>query len=107
VAEFPPGSRGKGLSPRSLEVFDDVGVIDLVLACGVTHLPHRKYRGAEVTAQTDPEADRLATPDTPYPTGPLIPQWRVEQILASDLPTSTSPWNWTPNCATSPRTPIG
>jgi 2-polyprenyl-6-methoxyphenol hydroxylase-like FAD-dependent oxidoreductase len=45
---FPHGSRGKGLSPRSLEVLDDLGVIDRVLAAGVTHLPHRKYRGTEV-----------------------------------------------------------
>jgi choline dehydrogenase-like flavoprotein len=41
--EFPRGSRGKGLSPRSLEVLDDLGLIDQLLKAGVTHLPHRKY----------------------------------------------------------------
>ena len=85
AAEFPGGSRGKGLSPRSLEVFDDLAVIDRILACGVTHMPHRKYRGAEVIAEIDPEAGRVATPDIPYPTGLMIPQWQVERILRERL----------------------
>jgi 2-polyprenyl-6-methoxyphenol hydroxylase-like FAD-dependent oxidoreductase len=83
--EFPAGSRGKGLSPRSLEVLDDLGVIDRVMASGITHLPHRKYRGADVIAEVDPEAGRVSTPHVPYPTGLLIPQWRVEQILRERL----------------------
>ncbi|WP_204056850.1 FAD-dependent oxidoreductase [Microbispora corallina] len=83
--EFPVGSRGKGLTPRSLEVFDDLAVIDKVLASGTTHLPHRKYQGAEVIAEVDPEAGRVPTPDIPYPTGLLIPQWRVEHILRERL----------------------
>ena len=32
--QFPSGSRGKGLSPRSLEVLDDLGVIDRIQASG-------------------------------------------------------------------------
>jgi 2-polyprenyl-6-methoxyphenol hydroxylase-like FAD-dependent oxidoreductase len=82
---FPRGSRGKGLSPRSLEVLDDLGLIDQLLESGVTHLPFRKYRGAEVIAETDPEAGRVVTPDVPYPVGLLIPQWRVEQALRERL----------------------
>ena len=83
--EFPGGSRGKGLSPRSLEVFDDLAVIDRMLASGVTHMLHRKYQGAEVIAETDPEAGRLPAPGIPYPVGLMIPQWRVEQILRERL----------------------
>jgi 2-polyprenyl-6-methoxyphenol hydroxylase-like FAD-dependent oxidoreductase len=83
--EFAGGSRGKGLSPRSLEVLDDLAVIDRVLASGITHLPHRKYQGAEVIAEVDPEAGLVRTPDIPYPTGLMIPQWRVEQILRERL----------------------
>jgi 2-polyprenyl-6-methoxyphenol hydroxylase-like FAD-dependent oxidoreductase len=83
--EFPGGSRGKGLSPRSLEVLDDLAVIDRMLASGITHMPHRKYRGAEVIAEVDPEAGQVPAPDIPYPTGLLIPQWRVEQILRERL----------------------
>jgi 2-polyprenyl-6-methoxyphenol hydroxylase-like FAD-dependent oxidoreductase len=83
--EFPRGSRGKGLSPRTLEVFDDLGVVGPLLKSGLTHLPHRKYRGAEVVAEIDPEAGRVVTPDVPYPTGLMIPQWRVELTLRERL----------------------
>ncbi|GGL06720.1 3-(3-hydroxyphenyl)propionate hydroxylase [Sphaerisporangium melleum] len=83
--DFPTGSRGKGLTPRSLEVFDDFGVIDPILASGVTHMPHRKYQGAEVVAEVDPVAGQVPTPDIPYPVGLMIPQWRVERILRERL----------------------
>ena len=83
--EFPRGSRGKGLSQRSLEVFDDFGVVDRLLGSGTTHLPHRKYRGAEVVDEIDPEAGRVAAPDIPYPTGLMIPQWQVERTLRERL----------------------
>jgi 2-polyprenyl-6-methoxyphenol hydroxylase-like FAD-dependent oxidoreductase len=85
IPEFQAGSRGKGLSPRSLEVFDDLGVVDRMLAAGATHVLHRKYHGTEVVAEVDPEAGRLPTPDVPYPTGLMIPQWRVEQLLRERL----------------------
>jgi 2-polyprenyl-6-methoxyphenol hydroxylase-like FAD-dependent oxidoreductase len=83
--EFPRGSRGKGLTPRSLEVLDDLGVIDRVLESGATHVVFRKYRGADLVAEIDPEAARVPTPDTPYPSSLLIPQWRVEEILRERL----------------------
>ena len=35
------GSRGKGIQPRTLEIFDDLGVIDAILAAG---LPYPKFR---------------------------------------------------------------
>jgi 2-polyprenyl-6-methoxyphenol hydroxylase-like FAD-dependent oxidoreductase len=60
-------------------------VIDRVLASVATHLPHRKYRGAEVVAEVDPEAGLVPTPAVPYPVGLLIPQWRVEQVLRERL----------------------
>ena len=85
VTAFPNGSRGKGLSQRSLEVFDDFGFADQLLKLGTTHLPHRKYRGAEIIAEIDPEADLVATPDVPYPTGLMIPQWQVERTLRGRL----------------------
>jgi hypothetical protein len=61
-----------------------LGVIDTVLAAGITHLPHRKYRGAEVVAEVDPGSRSGADPDVPYPIG-LVPQSRVEQILRHRL----------------------
>ncbi|GLW35829.1 FAD-dependent oxidoreductase [Actinoplanes regularis] len=83
--EFPTGSRGKGLSPRTLEVLDDLGVVDRILASGVSHLRHRKYRGTEVIAEVDPQAGQVPTPEVPYPAALMIPQWRVERILRERL----------------------
>jgi 2-polyprenyl-6-methoxyphenol hydroxylase-like FAD-dependent oxidoreductase len=83
--EYPQGSRGKGLSPRSLEVLDDLGPVDRLLKTGVTHLPFRKYQGTVVIDETDPEADRVVTPDVPYPAGLMIPQPLVEQALRDRL----------------------
>lgn len=83
--EFPGGSRGKGLSPRTLEVLDDLGVAEQALASGVTHMPHRKYRGSEVVAEADPRGEQVPAPGVPYPSGLMIPQWRVEQILRERL----------------------
>ncbi|HKT02574.1 MAG TPA: FAD-dependent monooxygenase, partial [Rugosimonospora sp.] len=85
LPEYPRGSRGKGLTPRTLEVLDDLGVVGAVLASGTTHLPHRKYRGAEVISEVDPDTGREGTPGVPHPDFLMIPQWRVEQILRDRL----------------------
>lgn len=85
VPEFPRGSRGKGLSQRTLEVLDDLGVVDETLASGVTHMRFRKYRRTEVLSEVDPSADAVPTPDVPYPAPLMIPQWRVEEILRARL----------------------
>jgi len=37
----PKGSRGKGLQPRTLEIFEDLGVLDELLAAGTEYPPIR------------------------------------------------------------------
>src|SRR5229473_5049996 len=83
--EYFAGSRGKGLQPRSLEVLDDLGVVDQVLANGRFHLPFRGYDGATVLGDHDMHAGRVPTPDMPYASPLIIPQWRVEEILRNRL----------------------
>ena len=85
VPEYFMGSRGKGLQPRSLEVLEDLGAIDRILANGRFHLPFRGYDGATVLGDHDMHADRFPTPDVPYASPLIIPQWRVEQILRERL----------------------
>jgi 2-polyprenyl-6-methoxyphenol hydroxylase-like FAD-dependent oxidoreductase len=85
AAEYFAGSRGKGLQPRSLEVLEDLGVIDRILANGRFHLPFRGYDGATVLGDHDMHADRVPTPDVPYASPLIIPQWRVEEILRERL----------------------
>jgi len=75
------GSRGKGLQPRSLEILDDLGVVNQILAHGRFHLPFRAYDGATVLGDHDMHEGRHPTPDVPYASTLIIPQWRVEEIL--------------------------
>lgn len=80
-----PGSRGKGLQPRTLEVFEDLGVLAPVLAAGRTYPPMRVYAGREVLWEGRMMAVGEPTPDVPYPSGWMIPQWRTEAILRDHL----------------------
>ena len=75
------GSKGKGLQPRSLEVFDDFGIIDDVLRTGQFHLPFRAYDGKQVLGEKDLHDGRHPTPSTPYASTLVTPQWRTEEHL--------------------------
>src|SRR3712207_5357918 len=78
-------SRGKGVQPRTLEVFDDLGVVDRVLEAGWSRdLRVRWYVQRELLVDLRlPGRDPL--PDTPHPNLVLIPQWRTEQVLRERL----------------------
>lgn len=82
---FPRSSRAKGPNPRSLEVLEDLGVVEEVLAAGSAPLPMRKYRGGTAIADADPFAGVLPTPDSPYARPRMIAQWRLEEVLRHRL----------------------
>lgn len=74
------GSRAKGIQPRTLELFADLGVLDEVLAGGGLYpklglhlgpftLPWRMFRNVDASASV------------PYPNTWLIPQYRVDGAL--------------------------
>ena len=79
------GSRGKGIQPRSQEVFEDLGVIDRLVAVGGTYPPQREYRDdgsyedSPLTEQHEP------TPDEPYLIALMVPQFLTEAILRERL----------------------
>ena len=77
------GSRGKGLQPRTEEVFEDLGVVDRLAATGGHYPPVRLYRGDgqvdSATAHPEP------TFDQPYPGGRLVPQFLTEAVLRERL----------------------
>ncbi|MFE3188383.1 FAD-dependent oxidoreductase [Nocardia sp. NPDC059240] len=76
------GSRGKGVQPRTLEIFEDLGIAEQVIANGRMAMP---------MTSTDPDGrvtyggaipESLANrPDIPYPASLITPQWRVEEAL--------------------------
>ncbi|MGY1637531.1 FAD-dependent monooxygenase [Geodermatophilus sp. SYSU D00742] len=78
-------SRGKGVQPRTLEVFDDLGVVGQVLDAGWSRdLRVRWYVQRELLVDLRlPGRDPL--PDVPHPNLVLIPQWRTEQVLRERL----------------------
>ncbi|HYP46230.1 MAG TPA: FAD-dependent monooxygenase [Propionibacteriaceae bacterium] len=85
VPDFPASSRGKGLQPRSLEVLDDLGGLDPLLAAGWSrnirlrwHVAGRLLLDLQLPG-SDPQ------PAVPYPNVVLIPQSRTEQALRDRL----------------------
>ncbi|WP_219471321.1 FAD-dependent monooxygenase [Nonomuraea rhizosphaerae] len=84
-AEPPTGVRGKGLQPRTLEVFDDLGVIDEILATGGEYPLIRAYKGGEIVQEVRLDEIREPSPDVPYPNLIMQPQWRTERILRDRL----------------------
>jgi 2-polyprenyl-6-methoxyphenol hydroxylase-like FAD-dependent oxidoreductase len=77
-----PGSRGKGLQPRSLEVFDDLGIVDRVLANGRMAMPMRSTApDGQVTLGGAAPEELTDRPDIPYPTSLITPEWRTEEAL--------------------------
>ncbi|CAK7236029.1 hypothetical protein SCUCBS95973_009467 [Sporothrix curviconia] len=79
-----PGSRGKSIQPRTLEVLDDLGVIDAILEHGEPARPvlFTDMQGHEIQRTGAPGA---STPATPYPSSVVTPEWRVEEALRSRL----------------------
>jgi 2-polyprenyl-6-methoxyphenol hydroxylase-like FAD-dependent oxidoreductase len=86
TAEVPfAGSRGKGIQPRTLEVFDDLGVVEEILRTGMPYPDMRVHLGP-LSFRLGPLGGRhQATESTPYPNLWLVPQHRTEAILRERL----------------------
>ncbi len=82
---FAVGSRGDGLQPRTLEVFEDLGVLDEVFAAGIGAPVTRIYDGQSVVWEGRMAHPVPPRPDTPYPNVWFVPQWRTEAILRARL----------------------
>jgi 2-polyprenyl-6-methoxyphenol hydroxylase-like FAD-dependent oxidoreductase len=81
-----PGSRGKGIQPRTLEVFEDLDIIDRVLAHGQLAMPIRSTApDGQVTLDGATPEELLNRPDIPYATSLITPEWRIEEALRSRL----------------------
>lgn len=79
------GSRGKGIQPRTQEIFEDLGILDRIVAAGGPYPPQREYRGdgsfieSEVVEHIDP------TPAEPYHMPLMIPQFLTEGVMRERL----------------------
>jgi 2-polyprenyl-6-methoxyphenol hydroxylase-like FAD-dependent oxidoreductase len=80
-----PGSRGKGLQPRTMEVFDDLGVIDAILAKGGVYPAGAVWQDGRRVGELEMFDPSETDPDTPYGTPWMVPQWRTQEILSARL----------------------
>jgi 2-polyprenyl-6-methoxyphenol hydroxylase-like FAD-dependent oxidoreductase len=78
------GSRGKGIQPRSQEVFEDMGVLDRMVAAGGRYPPQRAHRDGSFTDEPMFE-DLPPIPAEPYRTPLMLPQFLTEAILRERL----------------------
>ncbi|EED85347.1 hypothetical monooxygenase [Postia placenta Mad-698-R] len=86
--EFHVGQRGVGIQPRTLELYNLLGILQDVRATGLDMMPIRLYKfggGADPlkTFYVSPPVD--ATAAVPFPNPMLLGQNRAEAILRSHL----------------------
>ncbi|MFD5594653.1 FAD-dependent oxidoreductase [Streptomyces griseorubiginosus] len=80
-----PGSRGKGIQPRTMEVFDDLGVLDAILAAGGTYPVGMVWQDGERVGEHRMFEPAEVTDDSPYNAPWMVPQWRTQEVLFARL----------------------
>jgi 2-polyprenyl-6-methoxyphenol hydroxylase-like FAD-dependent oxidoreductase len=84
--QFTTASRAKaGVQPRTLEVFDDFGIIGKMLDAGTQRLPFRRLLRDRVISEVVPYEENEPRPDAPYRRMLYVRQNDVEQILRDRL----------------------
>jgi 2-polyprenyl-6-methoxyphenol hydroxylase-like FAD-dependent oxidoreductase len=84
VAPFV-GSRGKGIQPRTLEIFDNLSVSEPILAAGARYPRLRIHCGPFSLRAGSLSSCKRPTENVPYPSLWMVPQPRTEQILRERL----------------------
>ncbi|WP_239700725.1 FAD-dependent oxidoreductase [Massilia sp. 9096] len=79
------GSRGKGIQPRTLEIFEDLGVLDRLAARGGPYPPLREYAGDGSFVDTDVVEAPEPTPAEPFGAPLMLPQFLTEDALRRRL----------------------
>ena len=80
-AEFPITSRALGIQARTLEVFDDMGVVDPIIAQGAAIYGITFLQGERTVATVKLRLDHRARPDQPYRGVVVLNQAKVEEAL--------------------------
>ncbi|WP_128433311.1 FAD-dependent oxidoreductase [Streptomyces cyaneus] len=80
-----PGSRGKGIQPRTREVFDDLGVLDAIHAAGGSYPVGMIWQDGKRVGEHQMFDPAEVTEDSPYTEPWMVPQWRTQEILFGRL----------------------
>ena len=79
------GSRGKGIQPRSLEVFEDLELVDRLFAAGAPYPPQREHRADGSFEDSAFIERREPTPSEPFQAPLMVPQFLTEAVLRERL----------------------
>ncbi|MFT8814020.1 FAD-dependent oxidoreductase [Acetobacter fabarum] len=80
------GSRGKGIQPRTMEIFEDLGIVDRMAAAGGSYPPLCQYRpDGTHTVSLLTEADLFPTAAEPYAAPLMLPQFATEAVMRERL----------------------
>src|SRR5262245_44208040 len=79
------GARGKAIQPRSQEVFEDLGIVDRIVAAGGPYPPQRAYRDDGSYQESLIMEHRDPTPDEPYAIAIMVPQFLTEAAMRERL----------------------
>lgn len=79
------GSRGKGIQPRTLEIFEALGVADRMVAAGGLYPPQRKYRADGGYDEQSSTEGMVPSPAEPYNLPLMLPQYLTEGVLRQRL----------------------
>lgn len=80
------GSRGKGIQPRTLEVFEDLGLVDRLAAAGAPYPPLRHHRSDGTFEETLLTGEEVSpSPAEPYAAPLMIAQFRTEAVMRERL----------------------
>jgi 2-polyprenyl-6-methoxyphenol hydroxylase-like FAD-dependent oxidoreductase len=66
-----------------MEVFNDMGIAETVIASGSTEVVFRRFNGNQLIG--DAQREIFPREDTRYFKGLMIPQWKIEEILRKKL----------------------
>ncbi|UQI28780.1 FAD-dependent oxidoreductase [Pseudomonas bijieensis] len=79
------GSRGKGIQPRTQEIFEDMGILDRIVAVGGVYPTERRYRDDGSFTDTVGMALNDSTPAEPHQSPLMVPQWLTESVMRERL----------------------
>ncbi|CAJ0785743.1 Flavin-dependent monooxygenase [Ralstonia psammae] len=79
------GSRGKGIQPRTQEIFEDLGVLDRIAAAGGAYPPQRRYLSDGSYTDSLVIEHQAPTPAEPYQLPLMVPQFLTESVLRERL----------------------
>jgi len=79
------GSRGKGIQPRTQEIFEDLGILDRIVAAGGYYPMQREYAVDGSFTDSNVFEAEPATSAEPYHLPLMVPQFLTERVMRDRL----------------------